>query len=354
MFEDRTYENIMAEMMASAPDGINTSEGSLFWNACAEQAVRLEEAYYRMAQIEKNMYVDTADIEHLIRNGNERGIIMKSATYSTFKAQFNIAVPEGTVFENSRYTYTVFTPLDEEQHIYLIGCDTPGAEPNGVFEDVSPVEYIDGFELGKILSVDTQGTDEESEESYRSRLMQGYDPSAFAGNRSYYKGLIKQISGVGGVKVKRVRYPTDYIDVIIMGDDYMTPSETLIKKIKEYVDPLSYEGEGYGIAPIGHKVNIIAAQEQMINIKTSISYEDGYSYDVLKSKIKNAVESYFESVRKDWEDKKTLVIRILQIEAAIVSVDGVIDVQDTSINDAFQNLTVPEEMIPILGGFVCK
>lgn len=42
MFEDMTFENIMEAMMEEMPDDIDTSEGSLLYNACAKQAVQLE------------------------------------------------------------------------------------------------------------------------------------------------------------------------------------------------------------------------------------------------------------------------------------------------------------------------
>ena len=62
MFEDMTYETIMRSMMENMPDNIDTSEGSLIFNACAKQAVRLEEAYLLLAGMEQNMYADTADL----------------------------------------------------------------------------------------------------------------------------------------------------------------------------------------------------------------------------------------------------------------------------------------------------
>ena len=51
MFEDMTYENIMEAMMEEMPDDIDTSEGSLLYNACAKQAVRLEETYMFMSGV---------------------------------------------------------------------------------------------------------------------------------------------------------------------------------------------------------------------------------------------------------------------------------------------------------------
>lgn len=51
MFEEMTYETIMRSMMEDMPDDIDTSEGSLIFNACAKQAVRLEEAYLILSEI---------------------------------------------------------------------------------------------------------------------------------------------------------------------------------------------------------------------------------------------------------------------------------------------------------------
>lgn len=108
MFEEMTYETIMRSMMEDMPDDIDTSEGSLIFNACAKQAVRLEEAYLILSGIEKNMYADTADLEHLIRNGNDRGCYINQATYSEITAQFNCEVPLGSRWNLDEYNYTVF------------------------------------------------------------------------------------------------------------------------------------------------------------------------------------------------------------------------------------------------------
>ena len=135
MFEEMTFENILADMLADAPDGVDTSEGSLLYNACAKQAVRLEEAYLVLAGIEKNMYADTADLEHLIRAGIDRACYIRRATYAEFLAQFNCPVPLGSRFRQDEYHYTVFRAADEEAHIYEIGCDEPGSAPNHLLGD---------------------------------------------------------------------------------------------------------------------------------------------------------------------------------------------------------------------------
>lgn len=353
MFEEMTYEAIMRSMMEDMPDDIDTSEGSLIFNACAKQAVRLEEAYLLLAGLEQNMYTDTADLEHLIRNGNDRGCYINQATYAEFTAQFNCPVPAGSRWNLDEYNYTVFNVISEENHTYRLGCDTPGTEPNHVMGDLDPIEYVEGFEWGKIIKCTLEGTDQEETETYRARVMATYNYRGFAGNREYYKSRLKELSGVYGCKLERVSAPSDRIKVTIIGQDYRTPSEDIISATQTAVDPIINSGEGEGFAPIGHRVTVIGAKETVVNIETTITCESGYSSEALKSYINQAVDNYLLSLRKKWEDSKVIIVRILQIETALVNITGVLDVAETKINGAEKNLQITDGSVPVKGEVTC-
>lgn len=339
--------------MEDMPDDIDTSEGSLIFNACAKQAVRLEEAYLLLAGLEQNMYTDTADLEHLIRNGNDRGCYINQATYAEFTAQFNCPVPAGSRWNLDEYNYTVFNVISEENHTYRLGCDTPGAEPNHVMGDLDPIEYVEGFEWGKIIKCTLEGTDQEETETYRARVMATYNYRGFAGNREYYKSRLKELSGVYGCKLERVSAPSDRIKATIIGQDYRTPSEEVITAAQTAVDPIVNSGEGEGFAPIGHRVTVIGVKETVVNIETTITCESGYSPEALKSYINQAVDNYLLSLRKKWEDSKTIIVRILQIEAALINITGILDVAGTKINGAEKNLQITDKSVPVKGEITC-
>lgn len=348
-----TYETIMRTMMEDMPDDIDTSEGSLIFNACAKQAVRLEEAYLYLSALEDNMYADTADLDHLIRNGNDRGCYINQATYSEFTAQFNCTVPAGSRWNLDEYNYTVFNVIDEKEHTYRLGCDSPGADPNRIMGDLDPIEYVEGFEWGRIIKCTLEGEDQEETETYRARLLATYNYRGFAGNREYYKSRIKELSGVYGCKLKRVEAPSDRIKVTIIGQDYRAPSQDVITATQTAVDPVVNSGEGEGFAPIGHRVTITGVGETVVNITTTVTCETGYTADALMSYINQAVDEYLLSLRKNWEDTETLIVRILQIEAAIVSIKGIIDVADTQINNKTENLQITDGTVPVKGEVTC-
>lgn len=353
MFEEMTYENIMSEMMADMPNGVDTSEGSLIYDACSKMAVRLESAYLQLRGIEQNMYADTADLEHLIRCGNDRGCFINQATYAEFQAQFNCAVEPGSRLNCDEYNYTVFQCLDEEQHIYTIGCETSGSDPNHILGELEPIEYIDGFEWGKILKCTLEGQDIEDTEEYRSRILNTYNYRGFAGNREYYTSRVKELSGVFGCKLERVSAPTDRIKITIIGNNYRAPSDEIVNSVQTEVDPIVNSGEGEGFAPIGHRVQVLAVGETEVNISTTITYDSEHSYDDLSSYIESAIENYLLELRKTWESTSTIVVRILQIEAAIVAIDGIIDVSGTTINEAAENLQITDGTVPVKGVVSC-
>lgn len=352
MYERMDYDYIMSEMMAEAPDGIDTSEGSLFFNACAKQAVRLEEAYAALDQIANDMFPDTADLPALIRIGNDRGVYIQYATFAEFTAQFNVAVPEGGRFNSGDYNYTVLDAVDEEEHTYTVVCDTPGKAPNTYLPDLVPIDYVEGFESGKILECTKEGTDMEDTATYRGRVLASMLNQGSGGNREYYISRMKQQPGVGGVKLTRVKTPQDIINLTLITSDWDAPDEDFLEQMQTYVDPVVNSGEGYGIAPIGHRVTVLPVEETTVNISTDITYEEGVEYADVQAQIEAAIEAYLLSLRQTWEEENSLVVRIVQIEAALVQISGILDVAGTKINDVESNLIL-SGTIPVLGVITC-
>lgn len=353
MFEEMTYEKIISDMMSDMPDGVDTSEGSLLFNACAKQAVRLEEAYLVLSGIEKNMFADTADLDHLIRAGNERACYIEQATYAEFEAEFNCPIPPGSRFNLDEYNYTVFNVINEDERKYRVGCDNAGSEPNHLLGDLEPIEFIDGFEWGRLTKCTVEGKDIEDTEVYRARLLSTYNYRGFAGNREYYTSRVKELPGVYGCKPERVKAPSDRIKITIIGEKYKAPSEETVQSVQTAVDPIVNSGEGDGLAPIGHRVQIIAVGETTVNIETKITYDSGHSYEDLKSYIEQAIEDYLMELRKTWETSEVIVVRVLQIESAIVSVDGIVDVTGTKINGKEENLQITDGAVPVKGAVTC-
>lgn len=343
----------MDEMMEDMPDGLDTSEGSLIYNACAKQAARLEQAYIDLRAVADNQYPDTADLDHLVKFGQERGIYIEEATSAEFEGQFNVAVPIGTEFSGDDYNYIVTELISDEDHKYRLECEDAGSEPNGWTGDLMCLDDVDGLEDAVLTKLLVEGKDEEDEESYRMRLLDSFEIKPYAGNRKYYEQEIGAIDGVGGVKAYRRIGST--IDIVIITDEYGVPSTEFVSDVQEKVDPISSAGDGNGIAPIGHVITIEAVESQVINVSAVVTCDEGYTTEGLSTQINDAVEAYLLELRKKWTTTDNIIVRRAAVENAIYNIEGVLDVSDVKFQEADDsgNITLKKDVIPIKGEILC-
>lgn len=349
MFEDKTYENIMAEMMANMPSGVSTEEGSLIWNACAKQAMQLEEAYLALREVEDNMYADTQDEEHLIRNGQDKGIKITKASCAVVCAEFLQDIQVGTRFTANDLNYKVEGRMGEEGFLYEMKCEEAGISGNVGQGELTPIDFVDNYQGGNIVDVLEPGMEQEDIEEYRTRVKEFNNSRYFGGNRADYIRFIENLEGVGAVKVKRREEGDEYIYPYILDTSYGIPAAALLAYVQKEVDPEQNHGDGDGIAPIGHKVIIRAAVGVTVNIESEITYDDGYSQAALQSQINGQIDTYLGELARAWRDREENMVRIAQIETRILTIEGILDIADTKINGTGKNLTLAYEEIPLRG-----
>lgn len=352
MYEDMTMDVIMEEMMEEMPDGLDTSEGSLIYHSCAKHGARLEEVYTELSALVDNQYSDTADLDHLVRFGQEKGVYIEEATPAQFEGVFNATVPIGTEFSGDDYNYIVTDVINEEEHKYRLECEDAGTEPNGWTGDLMCLDDIDELEDAQLTKLLVPGTDEEDEESCRMRIEDSFGIKPFAGNKAYYKEEVEAIDGVGGEKTYRRKGSS--ISTVIISDEYRKASKELIDSVQTQVDPVQNHGEGIGIAPIGHAVIISTVNEYTVNVSAVATYDTGYSAEGLKTQIEDAIEEYMLSLRKTWVDTTSIIVRRAAIENAIYNIDGITDVTNVLINGGTENITLQENVIPIKGAVSCS
>ena len=352
MFDDRLQDIIMQEMMSEFGADVRTDDGSLAYNACAKIAEKLEEVYGDMDEINDNMLPSTQDDFHLIEYGSERGIDYQYATAPIVRGVFQQEIEIGERFTCNDYTYEVIEKISGFE--YRMQCDTEGVEANANLGDLDPVDYVDEYLGGQITEILVAGEDDEDIELYREKVIKTFQTTAFGGNKADYRRFIDAIAGVGGCKPKRRASDSPWINIHVISSDYGVPSGDLINQIQTAVDPEQNSGEGDGMAPICHHVKIYACGSITVNVTTTISFDAGYSSATSQSLIESAVSSYLDELRQTWESREfeDTAVRISQIEAKILAVEGVLDVNDTRINGSTSNLIMDYTKVPVFGGVV--
>lgn len=393
---DVAYEEILERMLARVSDKFDKREGSVIFDTHSPTAIELQLLYVELNTLIAEAYGDSASREFLIRRCKERGITPYEATKAILKGEFtpkNIDVT-GQRFNISSLNFIVLEKIADGE--YQVQCETPGIVGNQQLGTMIPIEYIEGLETAELTGVLIPGEDEEDTEDLRKRYFDSFNEKAFGGNVQDYLEKTNAIPGVGSTKVTRVwngdirpadmiptaKVKTWYEGIVgtldqevalwlsnvymaaaekklttggtvlltILNSDYGVASDTLIQTVQNTIDPAENAGEGYGLAPIGHVVSVKSAKEVTVTLKTKITFDTGYSWSNLQNSIDTAVQDYLLELRKGWADTAYLVVRISQIETRLLSIKGIVDIENTKINGSTDNLALGKYEVPVFGG----
>ncbi len=350
MYENITYESILKRMLDKIPNTFDKREGSAIYDAIAPAAVELQNMYIELDTILNETFADTASLYYLKKRAEERGITQTLATSSVLKGVFTPSTTEidfGTRFSCENLNYIVIEKISAGA--YKLMCETTGTEGNLHFGSLIPIDYIDRLETAELTELLIPAEDDEEPEHLRQRYFDSFESQAFGGNVADYKEKTNAISGVGGVKV----YPTwnggGTVKLVIMNSEFASPSTTLIDEVQTKIDPLQNQGQGLGIAPIGHTVTVVGCGVTAVDIQTTITFQEGWNWELLKATVETTIDEYLKELSATWEDSENLIVRISQIETRLLNLTGVLDIENTTLNGSAQSLMIETDNIAIRG-----
>lgn len=403
MYEEITYELLLERMLEKARSvnaNLDTREGSLVWLSHAPAAVELQNLYLQLDNILRETFADTASREYLLLRAAERGIVPYSATPATLRLQITpptLELDANTRFSIGACNYGVTDSFGNGA--YELTCETAGEIGNAWSGPVLPIDYVEGLESCTITGLLVPGEDEEDTEAFRKRYFDSLNAQAFGGNRADYLEKINAIPGVGGAKVYRAwngdirpaeLMPPDEtgawveqvsapapvkawlqkvfaaantrkltvggtVKVVIINSTFSTPSEALIDLVQTAVDPMENAGEGVGIAPIGHVVTVEGVLDETVDVAFDLTYQNEWDWEAVKPYVLDTINRYFKELAETWADQEEpLVVRISQLESRILSVSGILDISNTTINEEAANYPLPLDHIPVLGSVIAR
>lgn len=353
MYETQTFNTILTRMLARVPDSIDKREGSVIYDACAPAAAELAQMYIEL-DINYNLsFVDTASGDYLSRKTAEFGVNRAAATRAERKGLFY--GNNGTLLNvpiSTRYAIGDQTFIAKERistGVYKLSCETPGAAGNEQFGQLIPIDYVTGLVQAVLSDVLVPGEDEETDDALRQRFYDAVNEPAFGGNVADYKQRINSLPGVGATKVYPVWQGGGTVKCTIIAADWNAPSSALVNDVQTIIDPTVNGGQGLGQAPIGHEVTIAGVTGTTISIETTLTLVENVTPGHVQADIEAVIDAYLLELRKDWANQTQITVRTAQIDARILTVQGVDDVNGTEINGAAANLTLGTDEIPLLG-----
>ncbi|HCD08240.1 MAG TPA: hypothetical protein DEQ50_08305 [Lactobacillus sp.] len=366
--EKHNFEYYLNKMMANVPDDIDKRQGSIMYDALAPAAMVMAQQSLSLSNVIKESYIKTADNEFLDYRAIEHGTSRQLATSAQVKAKFldsknnpinNVEIGDrfASLGDNPVF-YKVIKINDDLTG--MMEAEEVGTRPNGYLGQILPVTPNDILSWAEIIEMSVPAKDDETDEHLRNRLLSTDSWIAYGGNIADYLDMLSKISTVGSAQVYPVWQGGGTVKLVILDNDLMPATETLLKQVKEDIDPIDSESLGYGLAPIDHKVTVVAPEPITIDISTRIEVDTQADIEVLKPKILSAIEDYFKLRRIAWGqiNKATgrgygLTIYRSQILSSIMKVDGVVNASIPNLNGVDDDIALifndDLSQLPILG-----
>lgn len=406
MFEEYDFDTLLDKMLSNVDDRMDKREGSVIYDAVAPAALELANFYINLDMTLDEVFAESASYYYLIKRASERGLLPKEETNAILLMRVvpsETKISVGDRFNLDELNYTVTSIIDGNAGTYQVQCETAGIVGNqqlGVLLPIETENELNDMESATLEEVLIPGEDEEDVETFRERYFASFDNEAFGGNKADYVEKVNNIDGIGGCKpirawsggynparmipnttvrtwfeqqseesigaevygwlstiynasINKLLTVGGTVKLIIINSEFRKPSSTLIQTVQNVIDPQDSTGEGDGTAPIGHVVNVVGVEEIPINVTLlAVEYETGYSFDTLKDAIEATIDNYFFDLRQAWASNDTLIVRTSQIEAQLLLMTGIVDIQGILLNGQEGNIVLDSDSIPIRGDVI--
>ncbi len=299
-----TYDQILNRMK----ENYSEITGSIIDDAsdiAIRMAVLAGEIYSSLVNIEwvKNqMFVQTASGIYLDYHAQQRDIKRKSATYATGKVAFSvyairtysIEIPKGTIIATDsvnpiKYVTdsTVVLKAGQKAVNAQITALEAGSGYNTAAETVTvmitPPAGIDYVSNTRPIS---GGSDQETDESLRRRIIDSFSNVSNGTNCAYYKSLAMQVDGVHSAGVVPCNRGAGTVDIFIAQDGLKATADQ-INQVQEIMD-INRE--------INIDISVSSATPVRLPVNAQISIKDGFELNSVFSDCREALSKYFSSL----------------------------------------------------------
>ena len=195
----------------------------------------------------------------------------------------------------------------------------------------------------------TGGTDQETDDAYRERVIAAYE-EFLSGSDSDYKRWAKEVPGVGQAYVipEWEGFGTGTTKILILDSNGQPANETLIERVQNYIAPLVTKNRG-GLAPINANVTVAAPDIITINIKANIYFDDQYDRESVEKELIKNLRDYLGSIEITTEDESLQYVHPHMIGHRILSTKGIKLYENLYLNGDSKPILIPMGEVPALG-----
>ena len=355
---DFSASAVLQRIRNSLQNPANRLEGGFCMDnaqAVSEELARLD--LMEVKPIPDRVLLDTAEGEYLDRKAldyNETRNPAEAAVGSLlFTGEPGTAIPIGTeaLYGSLVFKTTAAVRISAEGYCEVgARCQTEGTAGNVAAETITVLRVaIDGVKSVTNTAPFGGGTQAESDDSFRSRILEKIRQPITSGNRNHFIYWAKQLSGVGGAKCLGAEVcGSGKARVIVLSDQYAVPDDVILGNVKAHIEEERQ---------IGAAVTVVAASPKAVAVEVTVVVASGYSLTDIRQNIQTALQRYVDSVnREDFSTPPTLKdegrkssISYYRIGDLIFGVEGVADIISYTLNGGLTSLASDYEEYFSLG-----
>jgi uncharacterized phage protein gp47/JayE len=331
MWENKTYENIVADMLSRVPNDVDKREGSIIYDALAPCAFQLAQTYFNLNNFIDLVSGDTAVGEYLDRVVADYGITRKPATYAIRQINTSASVSVGTRWGLDDTTY-IITEL-VSTNVYKAQCEQLGDMGNAYSGILQNIDNVGGV-TATLTSILAPGEDEETDDNLRARFYNQIQTPSTSGNADNYKKWALEVPGCGDAKIFPLWNGNGTVKVLVV-DENMGIDVNLSTTVYNYIET---------VRPVGATVTVESPTSKVIGITANVVLDGSKTLADVQTAFIAAVTAYLRETVFD-----IYSVSYARIGSLLLAIDGVQDYNTLLVNGGTANITILDTEMPLTG-----
>lgn len=351
LFDNETPEVVRDRILSRMSSELDTREGSFAFDVVAPVAFELWRQKMTMEELLSAFYIDETSGKYLDPHANLVGLARKegapAAAVMSFAGRDGLVIPAGTVF---------FSDTGKE---FML-------EKDATIQDGVAVGRVVAAQVGEAYNVDAGsinqmlrnlsglneytneaaagGADPERDTALFGRIDQKRKNPATSSNEAHYREWALEVDGIGDCRVDRLWAGNGTVRVVVVGYGYDPVDETVVAAVAENIEAKR---------AVGAHVTVISAGGASIDVAATLVVDPSSTLAAVKATFSELLTAYLqESIAQVFKlnDRDVrCTIYYNRIAALLMSVDGVIDYADLTVNGGTDNITLDDVSVPVVG-----
>lgn len=343
MYEKETYETIKNDILSKI-SGIDTREGSFVNDMVSPISMKLESNYNELDKLLLMMFLENLSSEDLEKRCTEYGLTRKDGTlsegFATFTGIQGTVIPASTLIStitglNYITTIESIVPTGGTVDIKIQSVDV-GTKYNVLANAINIINVsINGITSVINKESISGGTDIETDEELKNRLLLQLRTPATSGNKEHYKLWAMEVNGIGDARVFPLANGAGTVLVMPITTDKRAPSETIINNVINKIEEKR---------PIGAVVTVQAPTEILINVDATLIIDTNFT-------LQSIIDAYAYKFNNYIADSafKINTVDYYKCLSLFYEVEGVKTVTIYKLNNDTKNISIGDKEIQVAG-----